>query len=143
MRIFRNILLIPLVLWVLIGPVSAYRAYFQIRGIEIQAPAELRPGTEVSAGIITSGRVDAMLVVELVQGTHREVIADVRVMRNRWPYWNVRSASATTRVTLSAERLARFTPGAALIHATGYGSPQWLRTPPPVERQVAVGIRMP
>jgi hypothetical protein len=64
----------------------------------------------------------------------------VRVPRNEWAYWNLRSASGRATATLSANRLARFAPGSALIRATGYGSPQWLRTPPPVQREFPVQI---
>jgi hypothetical protein len=142
MRLFRAILLTPLVLWAVIGPFSAYRAYFQVQAIDLSAPAELRPGTQVRGDILTSGRVEAILVLELVQGTHSEVLANVRVPRNQWAYWNLRSAVGTATATVSADRLARFASGSALLRATGHGSPQWLRTPPPEQREVVVQIRM-
>jgi hypothetical protein len=94
----------------------------------------------VQASIVSSGRVEAALAIELVQGNRREVLSDVTVRANVWRYWDPRRVHASTRVTIDGERLARFQDGPALIRAIGYGNPQWLRVPPPVriERQVSI-----
>ena len=44
-------------------------------------------------------------------------------------------------VVVTPELLGRFEPGAALVRATAHGRSQWLRTPPPEVREVAIEIR--
>jgi hypothetical protein len=41
---------------------------------------------------------------------------------------------------VTPELLARFASGAAVVRATAHGRPQWMRTPPPEVREVAVEI---
>jgi hypothetical protein len=141
-RILRNILLTPLVLWALVGPVAAHRAYYQVQSVDIEAIASpLRAGSIVRASIVSSGRVEAALVLELAQGNHREVLSDVTIRANVWRYWDPRRVHGSTTVTLEGERLSRFRDGPAVIRAIGHGNPQWLRVPPPVRTEARVDIR--
>jgi hypothetical protein len=141
MKIYRNILLTPLVLWALMGPVATYRAWVQVRSVSIATPATpLRAGSQVRADIVTSGRTDNALVLELVQGERVEELAYVWVPPNRFPYWNWRAHPATATATLTAGRLARFAPGPATLRATGHGGAQWMRVPPPVIRERTVQL---
>lgn len=120
---------------------SGYRAIYQIRSVELTVGERiLRPGTRVQARIATSGRTYARLTLELVQGAHAETLAVRRVPGNRDGATDPRSRRASIVVSLTPELLARYEPGPARLRASGLGSSQWLRVPPPTVREVVVAL---
>jgi hypothetical protein len=124
-----------------LAAISGYRAIVQIYRVDVSAPPRaIRTGDVVSASIVSSGRTEADVQLELIQGTHAETLGVRYLPRNREGVYDFRPQRAALSATLSAERLARFHAGAASLRATGYGSRQWLRVPPPVVREVAVQL---
>jgi hypothetical protein len=121
---------------------SGHRAIWQIRSVEVTVPdIALRPGSLIRANIVTSGRVEADVSLDLVQGPRVTPLGVRYVARNHNASWDPRSRRASLTVVVTDEMLARFTPGPAVVRATGHGNPQWLRTPPPTVREVAVRLQ--
>lgn len=139
-RIKRAILIVILVLMPLFA-MSSYRAYVQIKNLELHVSgAVLRDGAMLQAKVESWARTFVELRVELIQGQRAETLAIKEVPRNRDPVFDPRPRRDSLVVVLSPERLAHFEPGRALVRATARGSMQWLREPPPQVRERAVTI---
>jgi len=139
-RILKRAILAFLAVHVTLASVSGYRAIVQVYRVEIRAPTALRPGGAVGASITTSGRTRASLELELVQGPVVRSLG-VRTLPGNWdgvydPFPRHDSLAAT----LGPATLTGFHAGPAVLRATGRGSSQWLRTPPPVVREMKVEI---
>jgi hypothetical protein len=120
---------------------SGYRAVHQIREVGVGATGRvLLPGTRLSGSVATSGRTEGSLTLELVQGAVRETLAVVYLPRNRDAPMDPRSQRGRISVVVTPATIERFRPGAARLRATGLGSAQWLRVPPPTVREVEVEI---
>jgi hypothetical protein len=76
----------------------------------------------------------------LIQGAHAQTLDVLKLRGNEYGFFDPRSKQAGQRITLTANRLATFEPGQAVLRATGTGNPQWGRTPPPVVREINVQI---
>jgi hypothetical protein len=121
---------------------SGYRAYFQVRGLELRVDAPvLRAGAAVEMEMVSSGRTHVDVRVELIQGTHAETLTAQTVPGNEWGSIDPRTRHGIQKVTLTPEVLSRFREGAAVLRATATGRPQWMRLPPPTVRETAVEIR--
>lgn len=134
---------ILIVILVLLPPfaMSSYRAYVQIRDLELQVPdSVLRDGATVRANVESWARTFVEVRIELLQGAHAETLAIKEVPRNWDPVFDPRPRKDSLTAAMSAERLARFEPGPGLVRATARGSMQWLREPPPMVRERAVII---
>jgi hypothetical protein len=59
------------------------------------------------------------------------------------PSYDPRPRSLHRDVRLTEQSLAGFQGGPAVLRYTAYGNMQWLRTPPPVVRELAVTIAIP
>jgi hypothetical protein len=93
--------------------------------------------------VVSSGRTFVTVRLELVQGSHSETLAELRVAPNRWSVYDPRARVATMTPSFTTEFLAQFRPGPAILRATGTGGPQWLRTPPPEVREIPVVVAIP
>lgn len=124
-----------------IGMVSAHRAYYQVRCLDLKAPRELTTGSVVEAAVVGSGRNRIRVEVELVQGQYSELLFVVKVPGNNLAFFDPRAQHATQSVALERERLLRFKPGAARLRAVATGRPQWGRTPPPTVREIEVTLQ--
>ncbi|MGB8510156.1 MAG: hypothetical protein WCD76_17385 [Pyrinomonadaceae bacterium] len=125
----------------LIAMLSGYRAYVQVRELDISTnESVLRGGAIVRTSAITSGRAYVQVRVEIIQGAHTETLATREVPKNYLAAIDPRPQCASFETTLTPELLARFRPGPASLRATATGSPQWLRVPPPTARELAVDI---
>ena len=82
-----------------------------------------------------------MIQLEIRQGAHSEVLARQPLAGNEYGFFDPRPQEASQQVALTPEVLARFQSGAARVRATGFGTSQWLRVPPPVVREMAVEIQ--
>lgn len=120
---------------------SGYRAYYQVRSLELRVSAAAS-GAEsiVETHVVTSGRTDVDLKLELVQGAHTAMLAKQRVPGNEWASIDPRSPRASQQVVVRAEVLTGFHDGEAVVRATATGRPQWLRLPPPTVREAGVRI---
>ena|SRR5215213_7543313 len=123
-----------------IGAVSSYRAYVQVQRLELSAPSLMTAGSAVNALVVSSGRTFVDVQVELIQGSHSEVLFVMRVPGNELGFFDPRSQRAAKTEVLSREVLSKFQPGRARIRAVATGRPQWMRLPPPTLREVEVQI---
>ena len=144
MDVVKRFLIVLAVFHGIVGAWSSYRAYVQVRSVDVQvASANLRAGMPVMVHVITSGRVPVFTRLELVQGTHAELIADMRVAGSTDGFYDPRFRQGTMTPPLTSELLAHFQPGPAILRATGTGRPQWLRLPPPTVTEVQIVIGAP
>ena len=121
---------------------SGYRAYFQVRELELRVTGPvLRAGSVVETEMVSSGRTHVDVRVELIQGTHAETLTAQTVPGSEWGAIDPRARHGIQRVMLTPEVLSRFREGAAVLRATATGRPQWTRLPPPTVRETAVEIR--
>jgi hypothetical protein len=134
--------LILLALFLVTGIVSGYRAYYQVRSLEIQLTEPvLSHGSVVQIAVVGSGRTTIDVQLELIQGTHSETLARQRVPGNEWAFFDPRPTRASQKLAVTPEHLAHFMTGAAILRATATGRPQWTRLPPPTVRELAVEIK--
>jgi hypothetical protein len=127
--------------YLLIGIISAYRAYYQIHSLAIASDATLQRGSAIQTTVVSYARTPVDVRLELIQGTHSEILAMQGVPGNDWGFWDPRSRKASQTAVLTEETLTRFTPGTAQLRATAIGRPQWTRLPPPVVRELTVKIQ--
>jgi hypothetical protein len=121
---------------------SGYRAYYQVRSLNLLVSSPvLGADSVIETTVITSGRTDVDVRVELVQGQRAETLATRHVPGNVWASIDPRSPRATHRVVVTGDTLARLGPGSAVVRATATGRPQWLRLPPPTVREVVVELK--
>jgi hypothetical protein len=127
--------------FLIIGAISTYRAWVQVRNLELRSSDQtLRVGSVIESDVVNSARTTIAVRLELVQGKHTETLDVMSVRGNELGFFDPRSRSATQRVILTKEQLSGFEPGEATLRAIGTGRPQWGRTPPPVVREMKVMI---
>jgi hypothetical protein len=121
---------------------SGYRAYFQVRSLELR-PAErvLRSGTIIEVKAESYARTPVDVRLELIQGAKTKILGEVRIPRNYDPALDPRVKMASLTVALTPELLSGFEPGPAQLRATAEGRMQFGRTPPPLVREVSVEIK--
>jgi hypothetical protein len=143
-RVVQRVVVIVALLHVAIGAWSSYRAWVQVRALDLQVMSPtLRPGIPAFVQAVTSGRTPIDVRLELVQGSHTELLADLRVAASRDGFYDPRTRHGSMTPSFTTEFLARFQPGPAVVRATALGRPQWLRTPPPVIREIPVIVAPP
>jgi len=143
MRVLRWIILPLVVVHVILATFSGYRAIWQIRRLDLRTDgATLRPGSTVGFELVSWGRAEADGQLELIQGAAAETLATTFLPRNHLAVYDSRPQRGAASVVLTPALLARFTPGPAILRATGYGSMQWLRTPPPTIREQRVELSL-
>ena len=141
LRVLFWIILPFAVAHVILATISGYRAIVQVYHVELATDAPtLRAGTTVAIAVATSGRTTVDAELELIQATHAETLAVLRVHDHTNASYDPRTIHAARRVTLTSEQLAHFAPGPARLRVTANGRSQWLRVPPPVVREQAVEI---
>lgn len=140
----RRAALAVLAVPVALGVLSGWRAWVQVRSLELRAPAPvLRAGSELRARVVTSGRTFVDLRLEMVQGARAETLAVRQVPKNRDAATDPRSRRDSLAVVLAPDVLERFRAGPVRVRAVARGRPQWLREPPPTVRELALEIRRP
>jgi hypothetical protein len=140
-RVAQRAVIIVTLLFVAIGIGSSYNAWVQVRALDVMvASPNLRPGLPAIVHVVSSGRAFVTVKLELVQGTHSETLAELRIAPNRWSMYDLRARPATMAPAFTAEFLAHFQAGPAVLRATGTGAGAWLRIPPPVIKEVAVVV---
>lgn len=130
-----------IVVFLAIGMVSAHRAYFQVRSLELNAPHLLTDGAVVESSVVSSGRTSVDVVVELIQGTHSEKLLDLHLRGNELGFFDPRTRHGSDSVTLTPEILSKFQPGTARLRSVATGRHQWFRLPPPTVRELEVVIQ--
>jgi hypothetical protein len=136
MRVLRWIILPLLAVHLVLATFSGYRAIWQIHRLDLQANnGVLQPGATIGFELVSWGRTEAFGQLELIQGGVAETLATTFLPRNANASYDPRRQRGAAAVVLTPSMLARFAPGPAILRATGYGSMQWLRTPPPTIRE--------
>lgn len=132
---------ILLVFCLITALVSGYRAYYQVRGLELRVTEPiLRNGSVIQIAVVGSGRTTIDVRLELMQGTHSETLAVQHLPGNDWASFDPRSTRGSYRVVVTPEILARFRQGPAKLQAIATGRPQWTRLPPPEVREIELEI---
>jgi len=140
--LMKRLFMTVLMLYVVIGMIAGYRAYFQIHSLNLNASdSVLRRGSTINTTIVSYARTHADVRVELIQGRHSEVIATQFVPGNNWGFMDPRIRQASKTAVLTEELLNRFEAGQGVLRATAVGREQWTRLPPPVVREVSVEIQ--
>ena len=124
-----------------IGGLSAHRAYFQVRSLDLNAPRVLTDGSVVEVAVVCSGRNEVDVEAELIQGDHSEKLFHIRVTGNNLAFFDPRAQHASRSAVLTNETLMSFQSGSARLRVVATGRPQWGRTPPPTIRELAVTIQ--
>lgn len=135
-------MLVVLALCLLTAAASGYRAYYQVRSLELRLSGPtLGGGSVIEVEVAGSGRTTVDVRVELIQGARAETLAVQQVRGNEWASFDPRPTRGSQSVSVTPEQLARVLDGPATVRATATGRPQWTRLPPPTVREAAVEIR--
>ena len=121
--------------------VSSYRAYYQVKDLELSAPRTLSAGSTVNTSVVTSGRTWVDVEVDLIQGAHTERLIALRVRKNNLGFFDPRTQQASESFTLTRETLSRFQPGSARLRSVATGRLKWTILPPPTVREMEVEIQ--
>jgi hypothetical protein len=144
LRVVQRVIIIVALLHVAIGAWSSYRAWVQVRSLELKVVSpDLRAGMPSFVHVVTSGRTPVDVRLELIQGSHSVMLATLRVAPSRDGFYDPRTRQGSMMPSFTTEFLAQFQPGPALLRATAIGRPQWLRTPPPVVQELPVVVTPP
>ena len=141
LRVLKWVLLPFVIAHVVLATISGYRAIVQVYRVDV-TPSSLTiaPSTTVDMAVTTSGRAPIDAELMLVQSTHAETLAVLRIKDHSNPSYDPRPIHGFTRVALTSGKLAHFEPGPALLRAVANGRSQWLRVPPPVITERSVSI---
>jgi hypothetical protein len=137
---FKRVLVFAIVALVTVEVMSGYRAYYQVRDLELSAPRTLSEGSIVNTSVVTSGRTWVDLELDLIQGEHSERLVALMVRKNHLGFFDPRTQQASETFTLTRETLSRFQPGRARLRSVATGRLQWTILPPPTVREIEVDI---
>ena len=137
----KRVFAVIIIAFLAIGIVSAHRAYFQVRSLELNAPQQLTDGSVVETSVVSSGRTAVDVVVDLIQGTHSERVLKLHLSGNELGFFDPRKRHGSDSVILTPEILSKFQPGAARLRSVAIGRHQWFRLPPPTVREFDVVIQ--
>ena len=124
-----------------IGAISAHRAYFQVRSLEVKAPSQLSDGSLIQVEAVCSGRNMVDVEAELIQGERSAALFNLRVPGNNLAFFDPRPQRMGYVAVLGEGTLLRFQPGPARLRVVATGRPQWGRRPPPTVRELEVIIQ--
>lgn len=136
----RTFLIVVVGLFV-VGAISSYRAYVQVRSLEVEAGPTLSVGSNIKTSVVGSGRTQVDVTVELIQGNQKRNLSWIHLPGNELAFFDPRTQSAAKTEIITNEHLVGFQTGQATIRATAVGRHQWMRLPPPTVREVSVEIR--
>ncbi|HKO99965.1 MAG TPA: hypothetical protein VJU86_23525 [Pyrinomonadaceae bacterium] len=140
--LLKQCVLLLLSLYLIIGFVSAYRAFYQVHSLAlITANPILREGSVIETSVISYARTHVDVKLELIQGTNSAILAVQTVPGNEWGFFDPRNRRGSQTATITSDILARFQPGKAQLRATATGRPQWTRLPPPVIQELVVNLQ--
>jgi hypothetical protein len=135
------VIAIALVTYVIPGLFSSYRAWVQVHSLDLNVPRrEMRSGDTIRVNTVSWARTYVYVDLLLVQGAHAETLAVHEIPKNHNPSIDPRWRRDSINLVLTDALLRGFNPGAAKIHVSATGGPQWLRTPPPLVREAAVRL---
>jgi hypothetical protein len=142
--VLRRVSIVVLVLFLVPGIFAAYRAWVQVRSLEIRASSPtLGAGSTVTVDGVSWARTYVAMRLVLKQGARTDTLMRYQIGTNAVPSLDPRMREASVTVTLGADLLANYHDGEARLIATAIGRPQWMRIPPPLVRETAVRLRTP
>lgn len=119
------------------GLFSSYRAWVQVRSLDLIVPgSELRAGDTIRVRAVSWARTWVDVDLTLVQGSHTKTLAVRQIPKNHNASIDPRWRRDSIAVVLTPGVLSGYDRGAVTVRATATGGPQWLRTPPPLVREV-------
>ena len=128
--------------YLVIGLIAGYRAWYQVHSLDLNTTERtLHSGSEISTRVVSYARTPVTVKLELIQGSHSELLSTRGVHDNDWAFFDPRPRQASQTFLLSSETLAHFQKGPAQLRATATGRPQLSRLPPPLVRELAVEIQ--
>src|SRR5215204_394405 len=98
-----------------IGAVSSYRAYVQVKSLQINASQILRAGSKVDLSLVSSGRTTVEVNVELIQNSHSQTILTMQLKGNGLGCVGPRTKSAGERGVRRGGQGNEFRPGSAAL----------------------------
>jgi hypothetical protein len=120
---------------------SIIRRYWQVMRLDVTASSTtLIAGSIISFDVVTSGETQNRIRLELVQGTHAEMLLEQRAAVNAVSAYDPRVFEYLRSVTITPQLLSRFAPGAATIRLTGFGGQKLLHVPAPRIREIPVQL---
>ena len=137
----RRLCIFLLAIYTVPGLFSAYRAWVQIRSLELIVPRkELHSGDVIRVHTVSWARTYVYVDLLLVQGSHADTLATHEISRNVNASQDPRWRRDSIALVVTPALLSRYDSGAATIRVTAEGGPQWLRTPPPLIRETPVQL---
>ena len=137
----RWLILVVAVPFFLVDGFAIYRRLNQLRRLDVQVSGtELRAGSAVLVDASSWATTMVTVQLELVQGTVSEILLVHRLPSNEEATLDPSPRSARLRVVLTAEQLARYRAGDAVLRATASWRAQLLQKSRPVVRELAVMI---
>jgi hypothetical protein len=138
----RWLTIATLILFLVPGIFAGYRAWVQVRSLEMHVSSPvLASGSVVTVEAGSWARTHVTMRLMMLQDSRADTLMVHVIHANHVPSLDPRPRNARIEVTLGADVLARHHDGGARLVATAIGGPQWLRTPPPLVRELAVTLR--
>ena len=135
------VIAVVLVTYVIPSLFSAYRAWVQVRSLElIVQRRELHNGDTVRVNTVSWARTWVNVDLILIQGRRADTLAWHEIAKNHNASIDPRWRRDSLTLVLTPALLAGYSEGPATVQARAIGGPQWLRTPPPLVREVAVQL---
>ncbi|HKO42916.1 MAG TPA: hypothetical protein VJU84_06490 [Pyrinomonadaceae bacterium] len=139
--LLRKICLGLVAAYLVIGLTAGYRAYHQIKSVDLGTPATLRAGTLIETFVVTYGRTFVDVRLELIQEQQTETVSTHRIPNNEWAFMDPRIRRVSNTSVLTEDVIKKFQPGPATLRATATGLPQLGHVPPPMMRELVVEIQ--
>ncbi len=143
-RVVKRVVLIIALLYGAVGIWSVYRAWAQVQVLDVKLMStSLRPGMPSVVRVVTSGLTYVTVRFDLVQGSHSETLADLRVAPSPKGIFSPGKRQGSMMPSFTAEFLAKFQPGPAIVRTTATGVPKWYLSPAPLVQEVPVVVMGP
>jgi hypothetical protein len=130
-----------LVTYIVPGVFSAYRAWVQVRSLDLVVPRQLiQAGDTIRVRTVSWARTWVDVELLLVQGNRADTLALHEIPKNHNASIDPRWRRDSIVVVVTDLLLKGYDRGAATLRARAIGGPQWLRTPPPLIREASVRL---
>src|SRR5687767_6804412 len=139
--LLKKLCLIIIGAYLAIGLTAGYRAFYQIKSVDLEAPQMLRAETSIETFVVTYGRTFVDVRLELIKGQQTEIVFTHRIPNNKWAFMDPRTMRVKLSTELTEEVLTKFQPGPATLRATVTGLPQLGHVPAPLVREATVEIQ--
>jgi len=142
LRVVRRTMITAACVYFVSATWGMYRRIRQILRIELHADSPvLMPGSTVGYDVVTSGEVQNLIRLELVQGSRHEVLLEQRASVNDVIDLDPRLFRYLPTVVMTSALLCRLDPGPATLRLTAFGSHKLMHTPAPRVRELEVRLQ--